>query len=91
MEQDASLRRFSGLLSRYMALGTHLQKCHELLPVGDHQVTLHARQFIAGAHIELKGFELALADLIDESMILHEDLRQRKFKARRRIAGSTGE
>jgi hypothetical protein len=86
MEQDASLRRLSGLVSRYIQLGAHLQKCRDLMPQA-HPSLIEINRVIAIAHQEMKSFEYALAELAEDSMILHDDLRRAKFQ-KRKIAGA---
>ena len=80
---DASLRRLSVLVSRYLHLGQHLQKCRELLPHASSEL-VDIERALALTHQEMTGFEDALGLLIDESMVLHDDLRRGKFQQRRR-------
>jgi hypothetical protein len=87
-ESDASLRRLSCLVSRYLHLGEHLQKCRELLPYASNNVT-QISMALAVTHQEMKGFEEALATLIEDAMVLHEDLRQQKFRKRRAAVAIT--
>jgi hypothetical protein len=85
LEQDASLRRLSGLVSRYMQLGEHLQKCRDLMPQAS-PTLIDISRIVAISHQEMRSFETALAELIDDSMLLHEDLRRAKFQQRRKAA-----
>lgn len=90
MEQDASLRRLSGLVSRYMQLGEHLQRCRDLMPQAS-PTLIDISRVVAIAHQEMKSFEWALAELIDDAMILHDDLRRAKFQKRRQAAAIVSE
>jgi hypothetical protein len=85
---DASLRRLSCLVSRYLHLGSHLQKCRELLPYASRDLT-QMNVALTITHQEMKGFEEALATLIEDAMVLHEDLRQTKFHKRRAAVAIT--
>ena len=82
MEQDASLRRLSGLVSRYIMLGEHLQKCRDLMPQASPSL-VEVTRVIAIAHQEMRSFENALAELCEDSMLLHDDLRRSKLQKRR--------
>lgn len=82
MEQDASLRRLSCLVSRYVQLGTHLQKCRDLMPQAS-PTLIEINRVLAIAHQEMRSFEWALAELAEDSMLLHDDLRRTKFQKRK--------
>lgn len=84
-EQAASLRRLSCLVSRYIHLGEHLLKCRDLMPQAD-PTLIQVNRAIAVAHQEMRSFEVALGNLIDDSMILHEDLRFARETMRRRAS-----
>lgn len=80
-----SLRRLSGLVSRYLQLGEQLQKCRDLMPQAS-PTLIEVSRVVAIAHQEMKSFEYALAELIEDSMILHDDLRRTKLQKRRAAA-----
>lgn len=75
-EQATTFRRLAVLVDRYIKLGEHLQKCREYVPRGEINI-VDIAVFLSMSHREMSMFEHELAHLIEESMIVHEKLRQK--------------